>query len=348
MISEDEMMEAGDYWVTKFTKRSAVLANLKTRLIKFGDGLTENVYAMVEKSNTHGVPNVKIENMPDRHSDYVMVHKRWIANVVTPVEAAIIQVFRRVVSQDLISYKEYEDEVYYVFEPSLRKSLRKAKSDGVTKHDELERFTPGAIQNGFRQLEHRFILGQRAIMMPPEVRVAIYSGEMSDEFKQPAVDGARWKKPRKITVPLMVHEKLLKENLSKETETAIEKFFRDMLVISGTYKGRKIFTGMDPANPGKNVLENMIRVKETDRVRMRVVNPHRRTKAEKNIIYGDDGSSDEEEEEDKNLIFPPSEDRIVFNESSRIEERVAEMAHRRVPLDPDVLAVFKTAYEKYR
>ncbi len=68
-VSGGEMVEIGDYWVTKYSKRASVLRDIKQRLARFGDGMSEQIYALVEKTSTSGVPNIKFEMIPDRHSE---------------------------------------------------------------------------------------------------------------------------------------------------------------------------------------------------------------------------------------------------------------------------------------
>lgn len=68
-VSGGEMVEIGDYWVTKYSKRVSVLRDIKQRLTRFGDGMSEQVYALVEKTSTGGIPNIKFEMIPDRHSE---------------------------------------------------------------------------------------------------------------------------------------------------------------------------------------------------------------------------------------------------------------------------------------
>lgn len=348
MVSDGEMMEVGDYWVTKYTRRSAVMRDLRSRLIRFGPGLCERVYELVEHSKTGESPNIKLEMIADRHSEYLMVHKQWIAMIVTPVEAAIITVLRRVVSQGIVAYKEYEDEEYHVLETQIRKSLRNPRSDGAVQHEDLAKFAPEVIQNGFRQMENRYHEGDPMVKLPQDAKYAVYTATQVDGAVR-AKDGIRWKRSKNVYAPLLIHKKLLYPD-DVQPESAIDGFFKEMLLISGGYLGRRIFSGMDPANPSPSVTSNFIMVRPGDTTKHRLKNPHRISKATTNIIFGDDFSddSDDEEEGATRTLFPPDKDVLEFDEHSAIERIVADAAHARVPLDPAVEAVFATAYRTYR
>jgi hypothetical protein len=69
MVTDGEMFEMGDYWVTKYTRRDAILRDLRTRLIRFGTGLCEKVYEIVEHSKTDDNQNIKMDKIPDRPNE---------------------------------------------------------------------------------------------------------------------------------------------------------------------------------------------------------------------------------------------------------------------------------------
>lgn len=274
-----------------------------------------------------------------------MIHKRWIASIITPVEAAIIHTLRGIITQGMVAHKEFEDEVYHVFETQVRKSLRNPSSDGAIKFKSLEKYPDDVIQNGFRQLENRFVDGQPMVLMPQNAKYASYSGTSAGGGVK-AKDGLRWKRAKNAYAPLMVHEKLIYPE-SVQMETAIDQFIREMLIISGNYVDRRVFSGLDHANPTNSATDSFFLVKSSDTVNFKVRNPHRITRAEQNIIFGDDFEEKEVDPEQRTL-FPADQDWLEFDETSKVEQVVASAAHARVPLDPVIEAVFKTAHTTYR
>ncbi len=274
-----------------------------------------------------------------------MIHKRWIASIVTPVEAAIIATLRGIITQGMVAHKEFENEEYHVFETQVRKSLRNPSSDGSVRYESLAKYPDDVIQNGFRQLENRFVDGQPMVRMPQNAKYAEYRNT-SEGGGIIAKDGIRWKRPKNIYAPLMVHEKLVYPDNVK-TETAIDQFIREMLTISGNYVNRRVFSGLDHANPTNAATDSFFLVRPGDTVRFKVRNPHRITKADQNIIFGDD-FDDEEEEPERRTIFPPDQDWLEFDETSKVEQVVADAAHARVPLDPAIRVVFESAHTVYR
>jgi hypothetical protein len=189
------------------------------------------------------------------------------------------------------------------------------------------------------------------ISLPQNAKYAVFSHDHTDGCVR-SKDGLRWKRPKNAYAPLMVHEKLLYPD-SFQPENEIDGFFKEMLLISGGYTGRRIFAGMDPANTGRAVLDNCYQVKDDATTRFRIRNPHRITKATKNIIFGDDYSDSDDDDEvgdgaPPKTLFPSHQEWLEFDERSNIERVVASAAHARVPLQPEIQAVFETAYEKYR
>jgi hypothetical protein len=351
LTEEGEFLDNDEYWITKYTKRSTVLRELKARLSRFGDGLCEKVWAMVERSCTNDTPNIKTESFGERGIEHILILKRWVSATMTPVELAIIRALRRITAMGLICYREFEQEKYFVMDTTIRKSFRSPEAVDAIQHPELAPFTHQTIRNGFRMLEHRFSDNEPMIVMPADaVNAADYVSGPGEGVER-SVDGMRWKRRKKMFMVMMVHQSLLDGSTIRE-ESEIDKFFRNLLLIAGGYTGKRIFTGIDPVNPGSVVTDNCIFIKKGDKVSIRIKNPHRQTKAEDSILFGDDdgdGSLDEMlASKRSDTIFDPEKEFIVFDDASEIEKRVAGFAHSRVPLDPTVEGVFKEAYERFR
>ena len=153
----------------------------------------------------------------------------------------------------------------------------------------------------------------------------------------------RWKIKKNVYAPLVVHESVLLQKEDLRIETEMDKFFKDMLLISGGYIGKRIFSGVDTVSPANSLLECSYEVKETDTVKISVRNPHRQHHGDRNILFGDDS----EEANDK-TIFPAHKDMLHFTECSQLEKSVASLARSRVPLEDDILEVFQKAYELYK
>ena len=158
-----------------------------------------------------------------------------------------------------------------------------------------------------------------------------------------AIDGTRWKIKKNIYAPLVVHESVLLQKEDLRLETEMDTFFKDMLLISGGYIGKKIFSGVDTVSPANSLLECSYEVKENDTVNISVRNPHRQHDGDRGILFGDDG----EESNDK-TIFPADKDMLHFTECSHLEKCVASLARARVPLEDDICEVFEKAYELYK
>lgn len=343
MQCDGQMLSAGDYWVTKYTRRAALIRDTKQRLVRFGAGLCEKVIEMAEQTKTKGLPNVKFELVLDRNCEHLMVHKEWIASITTPVEAAMIQVLRRLAKDGSICHREYVSETSLVFETQIRKSFRNPKSDGAIKHPELSAYRAEDIENAYQQLENRRFDDIPAIQTPNEIKVAVMSDSPSEGAE--ATDDGRWKKQRRLFVPMVVHSALL-NTTEQQPESPIDTFLKEMLTIAGGYVDRRVFSGMDPSDPKAAVTDNCFLVKDTDTVRLEVDNPHRLSTATKNIIYGDDFEDSDDDEDDG--LFPPTKERLVFTEESNAEAIIARLARGRVPLEPEIEVIFKEAYSKYR
>lgn len=353
-VVNNDIMEVGGYWVTNFTKRAAVIRELKTRLPRVGDGLCEKIYGMLERSMTAGHPNIKMQAVAMLHGEFVLIHKNWIASVVTPVEAAIVQVLRRVRFENRVVFRKFDDESCNVYETSIRKSLRTPSGTDTVRHTELQTFKPEQIKIAFRQLECRLREDGTCMVETPTdgVLVAEFVPAATPHAER-AEDGVRWKRSRRIHAPLVVHEDLFTSmgNTRNQTMTEMDVFFRDMLVIAGGYEGKWIFSGVDPVNPCDDVQDNHFCVRASDRVTFRLPNPHRQSHSEDCIIYGadyDDSDSDDDElASSSSVLFPPHKEWLDFNETSNVEKKVADIAHARIPLDPDIKTVFESAYSKY-
>ena len=344
MQSDGQMMSAGNYWVTKYTRRSGLIRDAKQRLVRFGAGLCEKVIEMCEQTKTGGLPNVKFELVLDRNCEHLMVHKQWTAQITSPVEASIIQVLKRLSKDVAMCHREYESEKMFVFETQIRKSLKNPNSDNAIQHTELKSYSADAIAHGYQQLENRRYDGIPAIQTPPEAKIAVFSDACRDGC-EPTEDG-RWKHQRKMFVPMVVHHELLTSSETKP-ESPIDIFLKDMLLIAGGYVGRRVFSGMDPADPKSAVTDNCFYLKPSDKTVQEIHNPHRLSKATKNIIYGDD-FDDSDDEDCHQSLFPPDKEVLTFTENSFAERSVAELAHARVPLESRVRDVFERAYVEYR
>lgn len=343
-----ELMEYGNYWVTRFNKRFLLIKELQSRLSRLGDGLCKRIIDLLERMTTNGEPNIKVEAVDG--NEYVVIHKVWIAQVLTPVEAAIIQVLRRNVSLGVNVQRDYASESLYVFTTALRRSLRSPDSDGAIKHTELERYSSHDVVNGLRHLQNRHIDGKPMIMLPDTIPIAEYTPTCIPTSER-AKDNIRWKTSRMYDMPIVVNERLLALNLNIVDMSPVDRFFKDMLIISGGYIGMRIFSGIDHANPGRDIRDNNFYVRADDKASFEVHNPHYQSRADTRILFGTDSDSEDEMDEDGEKpppsIFPSNVERLKFNEKSNIEGRVADLAHYRVPLEPEIEEVFKTAYTKF-
>ena len=231
-----------------------------------------------------------------------------------------------------------------VFQTQIRKSLRNPGGDGAVVHPELKDYGPTSIQNAFQQLEHRTIDGKLVIQMPTEYAVAQFSDHRADGAIE-SDDGKCWKRAKRVFAPLTVRKELF-TSFEKQPETPIDQFIKDMLIISGEYVDRRVFSGMDSANPKMAVTDNCYVIRKNDTVHMRIENPHCITRSVKEIIYGDD--FDDSDDEVDYTIFPPDKAVLEFDELSRVETKVAAAARARVPLEPEIEEIFKSAYTTFK
>ena len=238
--------------------------------VELSSGLCTSLFGVIEKTIHFGMPCVKYDAVScvppsqwsgtsGRGAERCLVNKRWIANVTTPAEAAIIRVLCRLSRGDngVRVFPDHDTEDLCVFDTTVRGSFVSPPPHPDKTHDtgkeaaaaaatypELAAYAPCVVKNAFcTLLERRGSDGTPLIERPNDITVALYRPKETHGAVPSLVHADRYKIRFTVSVPLVVNPVLWRMPATKN-RAAESAFIKKALLIAGGYEGRRVSAGL--------------------------------------------------------------------------------------------------------
>jgi hypothetical protein len=281
LVRDGALVDTEHYWVLAFTSRLQMVRQIALANPELGTGLCTSLFALIEKTIHFGMPCVKYDAVScvpppqwsgtsGRGAERCLVNKRWIANVTTPAEAAIIRVLCRLSRGDngVRVFPDHDTEDLFVFDTTVRGSFVNpplphpdethdtgkepaAAAAGAAAYPELAAFAPCVVKNAFCTLLERCGSdGIPLIQRPNDITVAMYRPKETHGVVPSLVHADRYKIRFTVSVPLVVNPVLWRMPATKN-RAAVSAFIKKALLIAGGYEGRRVSAGLGDASHRK-------------------------------------------------------------------------------------------------
>jgi len=337
LIVDGEMAQTDDYYFSSYSRDQDVIARLVSAHPQLGDGVVLKCFTTMRMGCTNKLPNIdRVKN--HEGVEQIAFNKEWLGTVNTPVEDAILLSLQRLIDEkSMYVTRDYETESLYVFSARVRSSLANPVSAEAMRFPELLGESKHAIKHAFSMLESRRLADNtlcfnRSMQSYDGLKLvdAGFPGAVPSD-----IYAGRYKVSKAISAPLVIHPSLFE--LKTPASVSVD-LIKTALIIAGGYdNGERIFAGIDPAQPGDDLVDNFVLVEPDEKAEVTVNNMYYRHGSMVEVVYGGEEGLELATNSD---IFPEGEREVTFNEESHIERIVREKALAQVPLSDEMRAAF--------
>ena len=340
LIVDGEMAQTDNYYFSSYSRDQDLVARLVGAHPQLGDGVVLKCFTTMRVGCTNKLPNIdRVKN--HEGVEQIAFNKEWLGTVNTPVEDAILLSLQRLID-DKSSYvtRDFDTENMYVFSARVRSSLVNPVSADALHFPELIGESKHGIRHGFSMLESRRLADNtlcfnKSMQSFDGLKLvdAGFPGAVPSD-----VYAGRYKVSKAIPAPLVVHPSVFE--LRSPASVSIDLIKAGLIVAGGYDNGKRIFAGIDPAQPGDDLVDNFVLIEDGEEVSVTVNNMYYRHDSMDGVVYGGVEGLELATYPD---IFPDGEREVTFTEESNIERIVREKAYAQVPLSEEMRAAFEEA-----
>lgn len=361
-LDSESPVTAGDYYVSMCSREDHVLTTLEKYLPRFGRGLCAKLFKTALSGLTNGVANIKLDVYDGNHRYHFNRH--WLSQCLTFPERDVLVVLDRISKDARLVCRPYDDDdesACFVYRSAVAKSLRYPMNADVMHHPELTKYTPSQIRTAVEMLhEHLTPDGLPEFSFADEdVEVAKYVPHDHAGAVPSKVTDAYSKIKRSEVMPLVVRRSIFEVGQQK-TYTDTDDLLHRYLTVAGAYPvGTRVFAGVD-SDTGVDIPYHYITMRDEE-VSIVVQNPLFRSKAADRLMLGHEDEDDdagvaegllEDEDDDadmngEHLFFDPDLRDVVFDNTSKLEERLSEFMFKRLCLPEEYREVFLSSYSTH-
>lgn len=259
-FADNEFLEHGDghFYVTKFTSIDSMVEKIGKFLPTLGVEVVRTIITQVEATTTATFPNILTSPIDGkRGNEWVCVNKDWISQVITPVEAGIINMFKRMVKDPSKRLFDFDTESKHVFRARVHDTLMHPHADhGIP---ELGKIDPTMIAYGYRLLLSlkNPATKEPYVVVEQSYPVAVYTSTASSaSHKLSKTRPNTYIYPQTELNPIVVDPALFAVG-DVTMATPLDRFHIDVLTVAGGYSENGLaFSGLPSADYGLSRLND--------------------------------------------------------------------------------------------
>ena len=240
-----EISPCGNYYVL-ITSRQKLADDVARANPTLGTGLAKTLLTKIMQSHTNGQANVRFEPHSTQARESVLLHRKYIAQVLGRTEVSILEYLSTRLDQAMPSWCEN----YYVFKAGVRQLISEPwDSDTDT---DLKHIAKPHYNLALTMLQDRSTnKGDPAFFMPQTHNAARYCHINQAGATISLRDKSKAKVSFAVMQPLLVHRSLFTE-LQRGAETLtsdLQAIFQAALTVSGGYDKKTIVLGVHGTGP---------------------------------------------------------------------------------------------------
>ena len=240
-----EISPCGNYYVL-ITSRQKLADDVARANPTLGAGLAKTILKKIMQSHTNGQANIRFEPHATQSRESVLLHRKYIAQVLGRTEVAILEFLSGKLDQALPSWCEE----YYVFKAGLRQLISEPWDSDF--ECELKNVAKPHYNLALTLLQDRSTKGgDSAFFMPQTYNAARYCHPNQTGATASVKDSTKGKVSFAIMQPLVVHRSLFTE-LRRGSETLtpeLKTIFHAALTVAGGYDKKTIVLGVHGTGP---------------------------------------------------------------------------------------------------